>query len=147
MRSVRVPLQVFFSTQFMFLHFFVMSLQHNNAFASCVSGVLSTFASVLFCLPGPRDQRQIGTNALSRSSLSILLLALCTACAIRMYSVFFQVLFCIRVTMRLLGFARINFCVRLTHRPARLSLVCTLPVLLHCQLHTCCFSDTSSLST
>ena len=74
--------------------------------------VLLVFVSVLFCLPGPRDRLRLATNVLSRSSPSILLLALCTSCAIRVCIVVFQILFCIRVTRRLMGFTRLHFCVR-----------------------------------
>ena len=77
----------------------------------------STFASVLFCLPGPRDQRPLGTIVLSRSSPSSLLLALSTARAIR-------------VTGGLMRFTRIQFYVRVV-----LTLVTSLAI------------DTSSVTT
>ena len=64
-----------------------------------VTVLFSRSSPRFFCLPGPRDQRQLGTSVLSRSSPSILLLALCTARAIR-------------VTVRLMEFTRIHFCVR-----------------------------------
>ena len=54
--------------------------------------VLLVFVSVLFCVLGPRDQLQRGTNVLSRSPSSILLLALCTAGAILVKIIIFQIL-------------------------------------------------------
>ena len=97
MRSV-LHSRFFLSLRFTSLHFLVMSCSQNLAFASC----LSINASVLVCLPAPH-QLQLGTNVLSRCSTSILLLALCTACAIR-------------VTVRLMGFTRIRFCVRVVFK-------------------------------
>ena len=97
--KIHVSLQVFFSTQFT-----------SFALASCMScnKILLRFVyqwcSLDLCIgtvchPGPRDQLQLGTSVLSRSSPSSLLLALCTARAIR-------------VIVRLMGFTRIRFCVR-----------------------------------
>ena len=88
----------FFSTQFTSLHFLVKSC-NITLLSPRVTVLFSRSSPRFFCLPGPRDQRQLGTSVLSRSSPSILLLALCTARAIR-------------VTVRLMEFTRIHFCVR-----------------------------------
>ena len=112
--EICVPLQVFFSTQFTSLHFFVMScnitfLVHQRC---SLHLCLGTFCLTCFAFDSPlralhcaRHQSHRAPDGIHSNSF------LCeVGCDTR-------------------------------HRLD--SLVCTLPVLVHCRLHTCFFSDTS----